>query len=145
MKTVIKANRSAVVASAMATLAVAAMGFAGAAEARDNVFWSVGVGTPGAVVNVGNVGSVYQPQPVYVQPQPVYVQPAPVYYPQRPVYVAPQPVYVQPQPVYYERPRGHRRHDGYYVQGPRNGYGPGYAPVYYDRDGRDHDRRDGRR
>jgi hypothetical protein len=79
MKTVIKANRSVVVASAVATLAVVAIGFAGAAQARDNVYWSVGVGTPGAVVNVGNVGSVYQQlQPIYVQPQPVYVQPVPV-------------------------------------------------------------------
>ena len=99
MKTINKANRSVVVAGAIATLAVAAMGFAGSAQARDNVYWSVGVGTPGAVVNVGNVGSVY-PQPVYVQPQPVYVQPAPVYVQPRPVYVRPRPVYVQPQPVY---------------------------------------------
>jgi hypothetical protein len=156
MNTNIKTSRSIVVASAMATLAVAAIGFAGSAQARENVYWSVGVGTPGAVVNVGNVGSVYQQQPVYVQPQPVYVQPAPVYYQQRPVFVRPQPVYVQPQPVYYERPRGHhRRHGGYQEQGPRNGgyygqrqrngYGPGYAPVYHQRDGRDGNRHDGRR
>ena len=162
MKTNIKTSRSIVVASAMTTLAVAAIGFAGSAQARENVYWSVGVGTPAAVVNVGNVGSVYQqqpvyvqPQPVYVQPQPVYVQPAPVYYQPRPVFVRPQPVYVQPQPVYYERPRGHhRRHGDYYEQGPRNGgyyeqgqrngYGPGYAPVYYQRDGGDDNRHDGR-
>src|SRR5450830_683097 len=102
MKTAIKANRSVVVAGAAATLAIAAMGFAGAAQARDNVFWSVGVGTPGMAVNVGNVGSVY------VQPQPVYVQPAPVYYQPEPVFVRPAPMYVQPQPVYYGRP--HERH-----------------------------------
>ena len=126
-----KLNRSVALASAAAALAIAAMGFAGAAQARDNVYWSVGVGTPGAVVNVGNVGSVYQP-PVYVRPQPVYVAPAPVYYQPRPVYVQPAPVYYAPQPVYYERP--HRRHHrgGYYQQAPR-GYGQGYAPVYYDR------------
>lgn len=156
MNTNIKTSRSIVVASAMATLAMAAIGFAGSAQARENIYWSVGVGTPGAVVNVGNVGSVYQQQPVYVQPQPVYVQPAPVYYQQRPVFVRPQPVYVQPQPVYYERPRGHhRRHGGYQAQGPhnggyygqrqRNGYGPGYAPVYHQRDDRDGNRHDGRR
>ncbi len=152
MKTNIKTTRSAVVAGAAATLAVVAMGFAGVAQARDNVSWSVGVGVPGAVVNVGNVGSVY-PQPVYIQPQPVYVQPAPVYYQPRPVFVRPQPVFVAPQPVYYDRPHGHhRRHGGgNYVQGPRNGYGPGYAPVYYQRDGRgdyqrgDRDGRDGYR
>lgn len=146
MKSVIKTNRSVVVAGAMATLAVAAMGFAGAAQARDNVSWSVGVGVgvPGAVVNVGN-GGAYYPQPVYVQPQPVYVQPAPVYYQPRPVFVRPQPVFVQPQvvygapqPVYYGRPHGWRRHhDGYY------GRGQDYAPVYYQRDQRG-DRRYGR-
>ena len=131
MKSASQVNRAAVLAGAAATLAIAAMGFAGAAQARDNVYWSVGVGTPGAVVNVGNVGSVYQP-PVYVRPQPVYVAPAPVYYQPRPVYVQPAPVYYAPQPVYYERP--HRRHhrNGYYQQAPR-GYGQGYAPVYYGR------------
>jgi hypothetical protein len=41
---------------------------AGAAQARDDVQWSVTIGTP-----------VYsQPAPVYVRPAPVYVQPAPV-------------------------------------------------------------------
>lgn len=144
MKTVLNASRSVVVAGAFATLAVAAMGFAGTAQARENVYWSIGVGTPGAVVNVGNVGSVYQPRPVYVQPQPVYVQPAPVYYQPRPVFVRPQPFYVAPQPVYYERPRGHYRHNrphgGYYGPEARGGYGGGYAqgnaPVYYQRDSR---------
>jgi hypothetical protein len=143
MKTVIKSNRSVVVAGAIATLAVAAMGFAGSAQARDNVYWSVGVGTPGADVNVSNV--YQQPQPIYVQPQPVYVQPAPVYYQPRPVFVRPQPVYIQPQPVYYERPHGrHWRHGdgGYQQQDPRNGYSAGYAPVYYQRGDRRHGRDD---
>lgn len=122
MKTAIKANRSVVLAGA-ATLAVAALGFAGAAQARDNVYWSVGVGSPGVAVNVGNAFPVYvEPQPVYVQPAPVYVQPAPVYY-------QPAPVYYQPQPVYYGRPHGWYKHHGGY-------YGPGYAPVYYQREGR---------
>lgn len=144
MKTATKATRSAVLAGAAATLAIAAMGFAGAAQARDNVYWSVGVGTPGAVVNVGNAG-IYQ-QPVYVQPQPVYVEPAPVYYQQRPVYVRPAPVYYAPQPVYYERPR-HRRHhrEGFYQQAPRGYYGQSYGPVVFDRDGRGDNRHDGRR
>ncbi|MCJ7798770.1 MAG: hypothetical protein MUP33_03265, partial [Polaromonas sp.] len=80
MKTAIKSNRTIILASASAALAVAAMGFAGAAQARDDVFWSVGVGSPGVSLNVGNA------PPVYVQPQPVYVQPAPVYYQPRPVF-----------------------------------------------------------
>lgn len=141
MKTVIKANRSVVVASAMATLAVAAIGFAGVAQARDNVYWSVGVGTPGAVVNVGNVGSVYQQlQPIYVQPQPVYVQPVPVYYQPQPVYVQPQVVYRAPQPVYYGHLHGRNKHHGnFYRRGDGQGYVP--VPVYYHRS-RHHDRHD---
>jgi len=125
MKTAIKANRSVALAGAAATLALAAMGFAGAAQARDNVSFSVGIGVPGVQVGVTNAYPVYQ-QPVYVQPAPVYYQPAPVYYQPRPVYVQPAPVYYAPQPVYYGRPHGHRHHGGYYAQ-------PGYAPVYYRR------------
>jgi hypothetical protein len=136
MKTAINAKRSGLIAGVAATLAVAAMGFAGAAQARDNVAFSVGIGVPGVQVGVTNAYPVYtQPQPVYVQPAPVYVQPQPVYY-------GAQPVYMQPQPVYYGRPHGRRHHDGgYYVQAPRPAYGPaygpgygrGYAPVYYRR------------
>jgi len=132
MKPVNKVNRSIVMAGAVAMLAVAAMGFAGAAQARDNVFWSVGVGGPGVAVNVGNGF------PVYAAPQLVYVQPAPVYY-------QPQPVYLAPQAVYYDgRPHGHRHHDVHHVQDPR-GYGPGYAPGYYRRDGREGGRHGDRR
>jgi hypothetical protein len=130
MKTATKATRSAVLAGAAATLAIAAMGFAGAAQARDNVYWSVGV---------GNAGAIYQP-PVYVQPQPVYVEPAPVYYQPQPVYVRPAPVYYAPQPIYYERPHYRHRREGFYQQAPRGYYGQGYAPAYYQREGwRDHE------
>jgi PXPV repeat (3 copies) len=140
MKTSLKASRALVMAGAAATLAVAALGFAGAAQARDNVSWSVGVGAPGVDVNVGNM------QPVFVQPQPVYVQPAPVYYP-RPVYVQPRPVYVQPAPVYYGRPGWRGRRDGY-VQGVGYGYGPGYyggGRGYRDDGDRRHNHRHGGR
>jgi len=144
MKTAIKSNRTIILASASAALAVVAMGFAGAAQARDNVYWSVGVGSPGVSVNVGNAQPVYaQPAPVYYQPAPVYMQPAPVYYQPRPVYVRPAPVYLAPQPVYYEQRRGHGRrhgHGGQYVQAPQQGYGGGYygpvSRVGYDRDDR---------
>lgn len=140
MKTATQATRSAVLAGAAAALAIAAMGFAGAAQARDNVYWSVGVGTPGAVVNVGNAG-IYQP-PVYIQPQPVYVEPAPVYYQPRPVYVQPAPVYYAPQPVYYERPHHRHYREGFYREAPRGYYGQAYRPVEYQRGGRRHDRDD---
>jgi hypothetical protein len=156
---VINAKRSGFIAGAAATLAIVAMGFAGAAQARDNVSFSVGIASPGVHVGVTNAYPVYtqpqavyvQPQPVYVQPRPVYVQPAPVYVP-RPVYYSAPPVYVQPAPVYYGRPhhghrghghhyghghRGHKNHYGQVQQYQQQGYGgghrPGYAPVYYQR------------
>ena len=143
LKSAINATRSGLLAGGAALLALGALGFAGAAQARDNVSFSVGIGVPGLVVGASNAYPVYtQPvysQPVYVQPQPVYVQPRPVYVQPAPVYVQPAPVYYQNAPVYYGRPHGHgHRGGGYYVQAPRPGYGPGYygqryAPVYYQR------------
>lgn len=107
------------------------------AQARD-LYFSIGVNTPGVSVGVSNAppvvyhppAVVHYPPPVVhypspvVQyppavvhyPQPVVVYPAPVTYP-RPVLVYPQPpaligrpVVVAPQPIYHERPRhpGHR-------------------------------------
>ena len=149
-------------AVAAGALALAAIGFAGAAQARDNVSFSIGVGVPGVQVGVSNAYPVYtrpqpvyvQPQPVYVQPRPVYVQPQPVYVQTRPVYVQPAPVYVQPRPVYYNAPQiyvapqpvyrgGHRyinrnwgNGNNYYVQPGRDGHHGrpnNYTPVYYSR------------
>ena len=133
------------IAGTSAALALAAMGFANTAHARDNVTFSVGIGVPGVVVGATNAYPVYsqpqviytQPQPVYVQPRPVYVQPAPVYYQSAPVYYQPAPVYAVPQPIYYSRPHGwkHGHHQGGWKnQGyHRQGQGQGYAPVYYQR------------
>lgn len=124
-----------------ATLALAALTLAGAAHARDNISFSVGVGVPLGVSNAYPVYSqpLYQQQPVFVQQQPVYVQPTPIYVP-RPVYYG-QPVYIESQPVYYGRPHGHGHHGGYYVQAPQ---GYGYAPIYRGgrSDGRFRDRDD---
>lgn len=53
-----------------AGVAICALAAASAAQARGEVFLSIGVPVPGVYV---------QPAPVYVQPQPVYVQPQPVY------------------------------------------------------------------
>ena len=152
MKTVIRSHRMALISGAAAALAVATMGFAGTAQARDNVYWSVGVGTPGAVVNVSNnlpvysqPSVIYAPPPVfYTQPQVVYSQPAPVYVQPRPYYYSqPQVIYGPPQVVYRHPGRHHgwhkkhgRDHDdddhrGY--RGGRYGYQQGYAPVYYQR------------
>jgi hypothetical protein len=92
-------------------LALAAAGTASVAQARDNVYFSIGANVaPGVAVGVSNA-PVYYP-PVYVQPAPVYVQPAPVYYGYNygpSVYVRPAPIYYAPAPVYYG-PRHHQRH-----------------------------------
>lgn len=128
MKTLFTKNSPALMAGAAVAIAFATLGFAGTAQARDNLSISLSMGAP---VGVYNAYPVYS-QPVFVQQQPVYVQPAPVYIAPRPVYYG-QPVYVQPQAVYYERPRGHGHHGGYYQQQPwGNRYG--YAPVYYQRE-----------
>ncbi|PKO41189.1 MAG: hypothetical protein CVU30_14415 [Betaproteobacteria bacterium HGW-Betaproteobacteria-3] len=73
-------------------IALASLGTASVAHAG-NVFWSVGIASPGVQVGVANAPVYHQPAPVYVQPAPVYVQPAPVYYQPAPVYYRPAPVY----------------------------------------------------
>lgn len=113
-------NRSVYLKVAGAALGLAALGASGLAQARDHVYWSVGVdAAPGVSIGIGNSRPVVVHQPVYVQPQPVYVQPQPVYsYPQ-PIYHQ-QPTYQHSQPYYAPQPQVvHRR--PYYVQP---------APVY---------------
>jgi hypothetical protein len=99
--------------AAAAGLVLAALGTASVAEARSNVFFSIGANVaPGVSLGVSNG---FYPAPVYAQPAPVYYQPAPVYYQPAPVYYEPQPVYYQPSvyvapPVYrvgYGRPYYH--------------------------------------
>jgi hypothetical protein len=86
-------------AAAFAVLAATA----GTAQARDNVFFSLGIeAAPGVSLGVTNA------RPVYVAPQPVYVAPQPVYLAPRPVYVAPQPVVLETGTVYYGHPGRHR-------------------------------------
>ncbi len=85
-----KFNRSVYSLAVAAALGAAALGASSAARAGD-VYWSVGVSSPGVQLGVASAPPVLV-QPVYVQP--VYVQ-------QRPVYVATQPVvYMRPAPVY---------------------------------------------
>lgn len=107
-------------------VAVAAVGIAGAllaqgALARD-VYWSVGVGAPGAQVLLGNAPVYVAPPPVVVVRPPVYYRPAPVYYAPPPVVYAPRPVYYGPVygPAYYGPPPGYRYGPGW---GPRRGEG----------------------
>lgn len=91
---------------------------AGAAQARgDDVYWSVGVSSPGVSVGVSNAPP---PRAVVVQPQPVVIHhPAPVVIHQPYPYV--RPVVVHPRPVVYHgwdhrhdrRHWKHRHHDRY--------------------------------
>lgn len=113
-----KINRSAFIkAAAIVGVALGALGTASVAQARSDVYFSIGANVaPGVSVGVSNAPYYYQPAPVYYQPAPVYYQPAPVYYQPRPVYYP--SVYVAP-PVYgvtYVRPyaggRHHHRHGG---------------------------------
>ena len=104
---------------ASAALAVAALGFSGAAQARGDVGVSLGIALPGVQIGVGNAYPVYS-QPVYSQPfygqdyyEPVYVQRPPVYY-------APAPVYYEPAPVYYNG--GHRYRGGRHGHGGHRGF-----------------------
>jgi len=115
------ATRSVWARAAAAVLGMAALGATGLAQAGD-VYWSLGVSSPGIAVGVANA------PPVYVQPAPVYVAPAPVY-------VQPRPVYVRPAPVYYGAP-------AYYAPAPvyRAGWAPpGHAYRWHKKHHRHHD------
>ena len=91
--------------AALATVGLAALAGAGAAQAGSNVYWSVGVAGPGIQVGVASAPPVVAAAPVFVQPAPVFVQPAPVWVRPAPVVVQPTPVWVQPAPVVYRAPR----------------------------------------
>ena len=109
-----KSSRSVSIKLAAAAVALVAAGTASVAQARSDVFFSVGANVaPGVSIGVSNAPPVYYAPPVYMQPQPVYVQPAPVYVQPQPVFVQPGYGYVRPAPVYgvnyfYGAPRKHR-------------------------------------
>jgi hypothetical protein len=93
-------RRSWFAAAASAGVALALLAGPGVAQARSDVYWSVGVGAPGLAVGVGNAA------PVYYAPPPVY-------------YAPPPPVVYAPPPVYYRGP-GHRHWRGHDHRGPRH-------------------------
>jgi hypothetical protein len=100
-----------------ACVAALTLGASGAAQAQEDIYWSIGMSSPGVQIGMSNAPTVYVQPPVYVQ--------APVYVQQRPVYVAPrQVVYMPPQPVVYGYPgygyRNYREHEGYRGYGYRN-------------------------
>lgn len=134
---------------AAVAFALAALGFAVAAQARDNVSFSFGVGINNAYP-VYTEQPIFVQQPVYVQPQPFYVQPQQVYVQPQTIYVAPrqvyygQPVYQSPQPVYYVSPNDYGRNGGGFYQ-QQSQWNNGYSQPYYRREGsegRHHDRDD---
>lgn len=101
----------------LVSLATAAWALsAGQAQARgghDDVYWSIGVNSPGVAVGVSNAPP---PRPVVVHTQPVVIhQPAPVVIHQPYPYPYVRPVVVQPRPVIYQGwgygPRWDDRHD----------------------------------
>ncbi len=131
--TLVALTASAWVASTAATLA----------HARDNISWSIGIGSPGVAVGVSNYPPVYgHAYPVYEERYPVYQERRPIY--QRPIVVHPRPVVVYPQPVYVQ-PRPYYRSN--WGHGPRwddRRYGHGHR-KHGHRGGRDWDDDDGRR
>lgn len=107
-------------AAVAAGLALAALMASGTAQARGDVYWSVGVNSPGMALGVANAPPVYvAPAPVYVAPpRPVYYGPPPAYYGPPPAYYAPRPVYRMAPPVVvvpgYGYERGHRHGHGHW-------------------------------
>lgn len=123
---------------AVASLAVLALGASGGAQARDqvhdNVYWSVGVSSPGVQLGVSNARPVVVQAPMY----PVYQPPAPVY--------VPPAVYVQPAPVYVNQP--HYVQAGWSYPAPHHGWRHRHGhrgQGHWNRDRFDHDRYDGER
>ena len=102
-------------AKAMAATALLIGVVAYSASARaDNVYWSIGLGSPGVTIGMTNA----RPLPIFVQPQPYYRQPAPVFVHPGAVYSQQVPIYVQTRPVYQHgwagqgRPHGKgKKHD----------------------------------
>lgn len=113
-----------------AALALGTLAAATTAHARDDVQFSITLGTPGVYV---------QPAPVYAHPRPVYVRPAPVYVQPQPVYAQPISSYVFPRPVYYTQPTpvyggwGHHHGRNMKNRGPRGDYDHDGIPNRYDR------------
>ena len=98
---------------AIAALALGTFSMASSAQARSEVYFSIGVQVPGVYV---------QSAPVFVQPAPVYVQPM-SYYP--------------PAPVYYQR-HDEGRHHGWHQWQRRGPYGDRDGDGVMNM--RDHDR-----
>ncbi len=105
-----------------AALATAALGAASVAEARPQVFLSIGVDSG----------------PAWIEPERGYLLPQPVYLPPRPVFVAPRPVFERPtfgrydarvgwerEPAWRHREWRHREWRRHHQHEESRGRGPG--------------------
>lgn len=125
--------------AALALTSALALGATTAAQANDDIFWSIAMSSPGVRVGVSNAPAA----PVVVHERHVYAPPPPVYAPHpRVVVLPPHPVY-RVHPGYYghrvhaerharwedRRERWHERHDRYDRHERREHFG--------DRHGRD--------
>jgi hypothetical protein len=126
-------SRSFAKAMAATVLLIGVAAYSASARA-DNVYWSIGLGSPGVTIGMTNA----RPLPIYVQPQPqpYYVQPATVYVHPGAIYSQQVPIYVQPRLVYQQgwsgQDRQHskgnkhdRRHDNRGHGRGSQGYGHG--------------------
>jgi hypothetical protein len=105
---------------ATGVIALAALGTMSAAQARSNVYFSLGVQAP---VYAEPAPVYVQPAPVYVQPQAIYEEPAPVYVP-APAYSAPPVgVYMRRDPYAYEAHRAAEWRHRYWREHHRHGWG----------------------
>ena len=112
-------NRSLIAKAGAAALVVAAAGTASVAQARDNVYFSVGANVaPGVAISAGNAPYAYSPYyygPRYYAPAPVVVATAPApYYAGETAYTYFGPQFYDPAVgiQYYWHPQYHRY---YYV------------------------------
>ena len=122
----------------VAVVAALTLGASGAAQAHgDDIFWSIGMSSPGMQIGVSNA-------PVIVQPAVIYAPPAVVVAPRPVVYGAPMPVYYGYPQVRRHRGWGHERREwedrdddrgyrrgGYERGGYDRGEGRGYGAVEY--------------
>lgn len=121
-----KATTSVKALAALACVAALTLGASGAAQAHgDNIYWSIGVGSPGVQVGVASAPPMVMYPPVYMAPRPV-------------VYMPPPPVVYGP-PGWYGRPE-HGWGRGYREYERRGGYGERYE---HGREGRWEGRREG--
>ena len=103
-----KSNISVPALATLTCVAVLTLGASGAAQAQDDVYWSIGMSAPGMQVGVSNAPTVVVRPPMYVLPPPVYV---------------PRVVYESPREVYYRH--AHAVDHGH---GPRGARDPRGSP-----------------